>query len=322
MFDPNQEKRLILLWRSSPSRFNVATGLIIGDRSHQEDALVSDFPFGSDCGLGVLADGMGGHAAGDTASALVVGAVFADLKLRFGSLVQRHRQIPGVLRAAATRANTAIQSHVAANPDARGMGSTLISTVFVGPYLYWLSIGDSPLYLLRDGALVRLNENHSMAHHIDFMVAAGQMTAESGMLHPDRNRLTSAVAGQKIARVDCPETPLTLETGDIVIASSDGVHSLDDASICRIAWKNRKRPADEIAMELLNAVTSGRQPDQDNTSLMVARVLSDKPLAQAEPGFAVPGVHKAKTGEALEAFDAVAIDEVPVPESKKRAVGL
>ncbi len=68
------------MWRSPEPRFDVASAICQGGRDYQEDAIVTDFPFGADSGVVVLADGMGGHAAGDVASKIVVTEVFSELK--------------------------------------------------------------------------------------------------------------------------------------------------------------------------------------------------------------------------------------------------
>ncbi len=310
------------MWRSSPTRFDVATGIAIGARTYQEDAVVADFPSGDDCGIGVLADGMGGHAAGDVASAMVVGATFSDLKVRFASLAAREREVPSLLRSAVTRANRSIQEHVAAHPEAYGMGATVVATALVGPHLYWASVGDSPLFVLRDGALRRLNENHSMAPHIDAMIAAGQISADVGRRHPERSRLTSAVAGQRIARTDCPEKPFALKTGDIVLVCSDGLHTLDDNEIGRVMSRNRKRTSTEIVTELLAAVRAAGSTEQDNSSLMVVKVLSDKPLEHAATKPSAGTSRHSRLVDSIEAFDAVAIEDEAPAQPTRRAVGL
>ena len=197
--------------RPSPEiQFGVASAISQGRRTHQEDAIIIDFPLGADLGFAVLADGMGGHLAGDVASKIVVTEVFSELKLRSGNQQAFEDKVTDILIEAARAANECLHGHAMTNPETSGMGTTLVAPVFFRNRLFWISIGDSPLFLCRDGVLIRLNEDHSMAPQIDFMVETGVIPAESGENHPDRNCLTSVLIGSEIARIDCPKDPLEL----------------------------------------------------------------------------------------------------------------
>ncbi len=263
------------MWRSPEPRFDVASAIIQGGRDYQEDAIATDFPFGSDVGLVVLADGMGGHAAGDIASKIVVTEVFSELKFQSGSFAEFESEVPSCLASAAAVANASVRDHVMANPEARGMGATLVSLVVVENRMYWISIGDSPLFHLRDRKLKQLNEDHSMAPQIDSMVASGKLDPMAGKNHPDRNCLTSVILGDRVAKSDCPAKPFVLEVGDIVVASSDGLQYLDEAEIQKILYKYRKRKSAEIAGHLLKAIEKLADPDQDNVSFSVIKLNYD-----------------------------------------------
>lgn len=249
--------------------FNVATGIDVGARDYQEDCLVADFPQGESFGIGVLADGMGAHVSGDMASSIVVSQVFAALKMRRKDLQSDVANIPALLRDAVGEANDAMSDFININTECNGMGATLIATIVVDRKLFWLSIGDSPLYLIRKGEITRLNEDHSMAPQIDAMVASGQLSAEIAATHPDRNCLTSAVLGQKIPRIDCPDNPIALEDDDTLILASDGLQTLTDEDICRLAREKTKRGASEVLQRLLSAVEAADAPEQDNVSVIV-----------------------------------------------------
>ena len=135
--------------------YDVATAISVGQRDHQEDAIVADFPIGSEIGFAVLSDGMGGHAAGDVASKIIVTEVFSELKLQSGNPEQFRKDIRSILVDAATAANQCLNGHVRTNPQATGMGATLVAPILMGNQLSWISVGDSPLYLFRDGELRR-----------------------------------------------------------------------------------------------------------------------------------------------------------------------
>ncbi|MEM1371665.1 MAG: protein phosphatase 2C domain-containing protein [Pseudomonadota bacterium] len=252
-------------------RIDVVTALDQGARDYQEDSLVADFPLGRDCGFAVLADGMGAHASGDLASSLVVGRVFSLLKANLALFEDKDANVPETLRRCVEHANHALEIHVTNKPSDRGMGATLVIVLILRGRLYWASVGDSPLYVLRNGELAQLNEDHSMAPSIDAMVAAGQMSANVAATHPDRNVLTSAISGDQIARVDCPDAHYDLKDGDTILLSSDGLQSLSDADILETLTAAGTWSSYETAAALLTSVTDLANPDQDNVSFMVAK---------------------------------------------------
>lgn len=252
--------------------YDVASAISQGQRPYQEDALVTDFPLGSGFGFAVLADGMGGHAAGDVASKIVVTEVFSELKLQSGDSDGFAANLPKILRDAAMAANDCVKGHIVNHAETAGMGATLVAPVIVGNRLYWISIGDSPLYLYRNGALRQLNEDHSMAPQIDFMVRTGMMTEDVGRNHPDRSCLTSVLGGEHVARVDCPTEPIRLRDGDIIIVASDGIQYLTDEEMGRILAENAGQPSREIANALLSRLEAFGDPEQDNASFSVIKV--------------------------------------------------
>ncbi|MBT8414557.1 MAG: protein phosphatase 2C domain-containing protein [Boseongicola sp.] len=254
------------------ARYDVATALGQGMREIQEDAVVTDFPAGMDVGFVVLADGMGGHAAGEIASSILVTEVFAELKFKLADLKRHEAHIPAILKNAAMTSNACIRDYVSENPRNYGMGATLVAPLLVEDRLYWISVGDSPLYLHRDGRLQQLNEDHSMAPEIDRMVASGLLSPEEGLDHPDRNCLRSVLLGDSVAKIDCPQEPFQVQEGDIVLVASDGLQSLRDDEISAVLRENEERSATEIAFALLTTVNALSDPDQDNISISVIKV--------------------------------------------------
>ncbi|MCV2880422.1 PP2C family protein-serine/threonine phosphatase [Actibacterium sp. XHP0104] len=254
-------------------RYDVSGKLWIGRRARQEDVLKVKFATDPGHAILVLADGMGGHTSGQVASKLVAGNVFGNLKADAPQLLAAEHHLPGYLKSAAERTNDGIRETVAQNPELSGMGSTLVGLVLSQDRLYWVSVGDSPLYRLRKGELTRLNQDHSMAAEIDFMVKNGLISPESGRDHPDRNCLKSAVTGLPMKLVDCPVQPMTVEAGDLYILASDGLQTLPDDRIRDIAWQQRGADAATIAVSLITAVMHENKPDQDNTSVAIIKTI-------------------------------------------------
>ena len=264
--------------------YDVASALAQGEREQQEDAVIADFPLDADIGLAVLADGMGGHAAGDIASKIVVTEVFSELKLRSGNTASFEDNIPEILHDAAAGANDCVRHYTDAHPESKGMGATLVASALVRDKLYWISIGDSPLFLFRDGKLSQLNEDHSLAGQIDLLVEKGLMAQEAGENHPDRHCLTSVLIGAQIPRIDCPKTPLTLRPDDIVLVASDGLQFLDNSEIADLIAEYAHLSSAEITRNLIAALEALGDPHQDNTSLCVIKAHAPgDPIAEPAP---------------------------------------
>lgn len=147
---------------------------------------------------------------------------------------------------------------------ARGGSGSLVS-------LFWVSIGDSPLYLFRAGRLSQLNEDHSLAPQIDFMVRSGELSESEARRHPDRNCLTSALFGEDIPRMDCSSEPFLLRPDDVIIAASDGLQFLSDGHIRRVLVDNHGAPSSTIAEALIAEINRLDDPNQDNVCLTVLK---------------------------------------------------
>ncbi|WP_375688554.1 PP2C family protein-serine/threonine phosphatase [Pseudooceanicola sp. LIPI14-2-Ac024] len=270
---------------------DTATALAVGRRDRQEDAVVAEFSQGEGIGFAVLSDGMGGHGAGDVASKLIVSEMFSELLFSCADADHVRGASSDILRGALDVANSRLKDHAESQPDPDGMGGTLITTMVIDNALRWISVGDSPLYLFRDGALRQLNEDHSMAPQIDLLVAKGLMDAKAARNHPQRHCLTSAITGEAIDKIDCPDEALPLEPGDIIVMASDGLQVLDDAEIQRVIAKRRKLDSRGLANALMAAVTAADEPHQDNISLVVIKMLP----AVAEARAAAPAPRAGRT---------------------------
>ncbi len=255
-------------------RIDAASALSRGGRDYQEDSVIADFSRGAEFGFAVLADGMGGHASGEVASKIVVTEVFRTLMLHRNSREKLVADAPGVLRDTVRLANECVKKYVEQNPKTRGMGATLVASVIVGDSLHWVSVGDSPLLLLRNGKLRQLNEDHSLGPEIDLLVKKGELSAEEGRIHPDRGVLTSVVFGDKIPKIDCPAEPFQLTAGDILIVASDGLQFLSNQEIENLLLANPLSRADQLADLLIGKLEMLEEPDLDNVSMSVIRVMA------------------------------------------------
>jgi len=234
----------------------------------------------------VLADGMGGHVGGAVASKTAVDTFIAAWQAGAGDnrdtgaiesaaaidnrntgAVESTGDIPARLTAALAAANDSLRAQVAADSSLTGMGCTLVGAFITGGKLHWVSVGDSPLWLLRDGELQRLNQDHSMAPLLQNLVAAGHMTAAEAAADPRRNALRAALMGDELTLVDCAESPLPPREPARILLASDGVQTLSDGEIADLMRDTVD--ADTCADRLLQAVADKQHPRQDNATAMV-----------------------------------------------------
>ncbi len=249
--------------------YDIALILDTGQRDTQEDAIAARVFDSAGAGYVVIADGMGGHDAGEVASELVISAWRDMMDAQLDGPEPAEGDLLDALPMAAMQANAAVSGH--SEDHGVKLGSTLLGMLMLGHRVFWISIGDSPMYLFRDDHLSQINEDHSMAPEIDAQVAQGILTADEARVHPDRNRLTSVIMGSEIPKVDCPETALTLAPSDILVLGSDGLQYLSDPEIGGLIRTNAQSPARDIADALLQALQARNDPDQDNISIAVVK---------------------------------------------------
>jgi protein phosphatase len=259
--------------------FRHATRASKGARSYQEDAAaVRAEPLGQGAVadpsplanqlVALLADGMGGHAGGAVASATACEGFLRAYAAAAGSAPER-------LDAALQAANRAIAGAVEANPALEGMGCTLVGTSFGPAGLQWVSVGDSPLYLVRGDRIALLNADHSLAPEIDKLAAAGRMSWEEARADPRRHYLRSAVTGAEIELIDRSLEPLALQGGDYVLLASDGIQTLTPGTMLELVRRHGGEGPDAVATALLAAVLAAGEPHQDNATVVVVAVNTD-----------------------------------------------
>lgn len=237
-----------------------------GRRDYQEDSYAvappEELQEGERDLLIVLADGMGGHAAGDVASRLAVE--------HFIYAFYENGGLPDDARMAA--ALEAANREVGAEARRRGadaMGTTLLGIIVRGRLVEWISVGDSPLFLVRGADVGRLNQDHSMGPVIDRMMEGKTLSPAEIADLPSRNELRSAIIGEEIELIDAPSEPFPLEPGDILIAASDGVLTAPPREIAKAVRRCAHLDASRIASSLIEAVVNHRKEKQDNLTVVV-----------------------------------------------------
>ncbi|HTO89388.1 MAG TPA: Stp1/IreP family PP2C-type Ser/Thr phosphatase [Thermoanaerobaculia bacterium] len=245
-------------------------------RKHNEDAFALDL---SD-GLFIVADGMGGHAAGEVAARITVETI--------GEFIAATRQKEEAtwpfkynhslhfnsnrLAIAIEKANERVMAAVAAQPWLKGMGTTVVAGLLNEEILSLAHVGDSRAYLFREGKLSRLTDDHSWVHE---QIAAGILTEEEAKSHPLKNVVTRALGGGPTVSPDLQE--LSFSARDRFLFCSDGLTTmLSDENIEDLA--RDKEDPQELCRALVDL--ANEKGGVDNITVVVARVLnSSEPAA-------------------------------------------
>lgn len=190
----------------------------------------------------VVADGMGGHVAGEVASRMLVNSV--RQKLSGTAAIGEDALCEAILAG-----NRAILESEKDHPDYKGMGTTATVMHIEGREACWAHVGDSRLYLLRGGEMKQVTRDHS---YVEELVAEGTITEAEAKVHPQRNFLTRAVGIQSELAVDSGH--FSLEEQDILLLATDGLMKMvEDDEIRQVLESSSADPAKELVTRALNA---------------------------------------------------------------------
>ena len=183
-------------------------------KMNQDYVFVSQEPVGNLPNLFAVADGMGGHNAGDYASAHAVQTLVSQIQADadFNPIK--------VIRHAIEAANTESIDQAQRDEGLRGMGTTMVVATIVGNYAYVANVGDSRLYVVQ-GQIRQVTRDHSLVQE---MVRLGEINAEEARNHPDKNIITRALGAEKTVDVDFFD--LKLEPGNTILMCSDGLSNM------------------------------------------------------------------------------------------------
>ncbi len=206
--------------------------------------------------LGIVADGMGGHAAGEIASKLAVDSVLQYL-------AEQEVMDETVLKEAVIRANSAICSMSRQREECSGMGTTITMCCEQEDTLYWAHVGDSRMYLLRAGELRQMTQDHS---YVGDLLRSGQITKEEARVHPKRNLLTRAVGAEREIEIDTGAFPM--QAGDILLLCSDGLTNMvTEQEIQEELLRDRGELETAVARLIERANENG---GTDNSTVLIA----------------------------------------------------
>ncbi|HXG54290.1 MAG TPA: PP2C family serine/threonine-protein phosphatase [Vicinamibacterales bacterium] len=227
-----------------------------------------------DVGLFIVADGMGGHVAGEVASRVAVESISAFVEETANTDPNRTWPFPfdpelsveaNRLKAAFKLANRRIATAIADSQDLRGMATTASGMLVSGRRSCVAHIGDSRVYVLKDGALRQITSDHSW---VEEQVRAGVLTADAARQHPWRNVVTRALSGGDDPEIDVVD--VTPVPGERYLLCSDGLFGVvDDEQITRIL-ADPQATLDGICGQLIDAANAAGGPD--NITALVIQI--------------------------------------------------
>ena len=182
---------------------------------NQDFVFTSETPVGNLPNLFVVADGMGGHKAGDFASSYAVEVLLSTIREDENSNPVK------IIRAAIENANTQLLREASDNETMSGMGTTMVLVTIVGHYAYVANVGDSRLYLVDENKISQITKDHSL---VEEMVRMGEISRDDARNHPDKNIITRALGAGREVDVDFFDIRLT--PGDILLLCSDGLSNM------------------------------------------------------------------------------------------------
>ena len=273
---------------NAPIRVTVFGKTDVGrNREHNEDSfLVADLTnkraslqpevrehdLGEKGSLLVVADGMGGAAAGEVASAMATRVIYEHMAERWGADGESSpQQFAFRLKEAVEEANASIHGYAKEHPESKGMGTTTTAVGLLGGHLYLTQVGDSRAYLIRDGNGVQLTKDQSLMQRL---VDAGELTEEEAEKSERRNIILQALGPDPRVRVDL--THQEARRGDVIVICSDGLSGQvrrDEIAECVLQYGDPAGVCTKL-IELANA-----RGGPDNITVVMARLGGDGLMA-------------------------------------------
>ena len=244
-------------------------------REKNEDSVL----ISSDLGLGVVADGMGGHSAGEIASNIAVHVLEETIrKVNTGELKMPETFLPKMdnterkMLMAANLANAAIYTTAQASEIYKMMGTTLTGVMFDGDNATAVHVGDSRIYLFRDGKLVQVTTDHSLAME---HVRRGLLTKAEADKSKIQNVLTRAMGIKKNVEFDLLRFPVKL--GDVMVLCSDGLYKgMNETQLAEQLEQGKNLPLVKLCKQLVRV--SNDNDGQDNISAVMIKILPPQRL--------------------------------------------
>lgn len=228
---------------------------------NEDYVYASEKPVGNLPNLFIVADGMGGHKAGDYASDFTVKTMIEEIEHSF----EKNPSI--IFQKAITAANRKLREIASRDLTKKGMGTTVVAATCMGRYLQVANVGDSRLYVVND-TITQITTDHS---YVEEMIRRGSLERENARSNPNKNIITRAVGAKNDIQVDI--YVVELKPGDLLLMCSDGLSNMLEDEEMRMIIK-RQRDIMEMAEELVKA--ANENGGKDNISVILIEPFADE----------------------------------------------
>lgn len=212
----------------------------------------------------IVADGMGGHNGGKTASTGAIESIASKILQNYHRNMS-DEDVEVILREAIAGANSSIYEKSFLNTDLHGMGTTVVAALILGDKLYTANVGDSRLYILSDGVLSQVTVDHS---YVESLVKKGLISKDEARNHPQKNIITRAVGSDDIVDIDIFVN--NIAAGDVILLCSDGLHgAVSEDDIVSILGGDIA----DSAKRLVSAANDNG--GRDNISVIVSKICDE-----------------------------------------------
>lgn len=229
---------------------------------NQDYFFESETPVGNLPNLFIVADGMGGHKAGEYASRYTTERIVASVAR------SEEEETISILREAINKANALLLAESREDESKKGMGTTLVIATIVDNKLVVANVGDSRLYLLNDSSINQVTRDHSL---VDEMVRIGEIAPEDARLHPDKNIITRAIGAVDDVEADYFEVELGGK--ECILMCTDGLTNMVKDEDILYIFKHEESVEDKVVSLVRAANANG---GKDNITVMMIKPLSDE----------------------------------------------
>lgn len=241
---------------------------VLGTRRYQQDFVLTITS--QNDAVGVICDGMGGLSGGERASMTAASVFFNEYRTQNPP----ERILPQFMRDTAVKMDHAVSGLQDEKGKSLKAGTTAIVSVIRGNALYWLSVGDSKIYIIRGSQMQAVTREHNYRLNLGEMLNSGKITREQYLKEektPRAEALTSYIGMNGIERIDGNGTPFMLAHGDMILMCSDGLYkSLEDSQILAMIQDN-EFDLSIAAERLVDMSVTYRAGSHDNTSVILMR---------------------------------------------------
>lgn len=242
----------------------IGSSSIIGTRKNQQDSYY--IGYGELQSIAAVCDGMGGMEGGEIASQTAASGLAEDFAKEFVT------DIPAFLAAEAVKLDQMVYNLTNGEGQRMNGGTTMVAVVVQGNRLYYLSVGDSRIYILRGDEMVQVNRDHNFKLRLDMQLKNGQINEEEYVGKMNQGEALISYLGMgDVSLMDVNQEPFILNDGDVVLLCSDGLYKRLPEPDIREIIKRELPDVDKAACELTNTVMERTTKSQDNTTVILVQ---------------------------------------------------